>query len=194
MGCHSGLPAVFSASGSRKDPLTTFLFSTGIVSDVGDLVPTVSAQELNFQTDGPIICQALFQRLAPRAPQVGPAHDVCGDRIDDYFDVYMPPWTVIPTIPVPASPFFTSDGPSCTLDNDTGAIDFIIEIDRPLYPDAWSIDPGGGVGALSGLDNDTGAIDFVRWGAVDVPSTCGPGNVDLDDFESRRSLYIGPID
>lgn len=40
-------------------------FTAGIVTDVGELSTTVSAQELNFQTDGPIICQALFQRLAP---------------------------------------------------------------------------------------------------------------------------------
>ncbi len=30
--------------------------------------PPVSAAELEFQTDGPIICQALFQRLAPKPP------------------------------------------------------------------------------------------------------------------------------
>jgi hypothetical protein len=45
---------------------------------------------------------------------------------------------------------------------------------------------------LSSLDNDTGAIDFVRWGAVDVPSHTNVGNIDLDDFESRSSLSLGP--
>jgi hypothetical protein len=53
---------------------------------------------------------------------------------------------------------------------------------------------GGCALALSGgLDNDTGAIDFVRWGAIDVPSDTGLGNLDLDDFESRSSLNIGPL-
>jgi hypothetical protein len=48
---------------------------------------------------------------------------------------------------------------------------------------------------LSNLDNDTGAIDFVRWGAIDVPSSPVPlGDIELDDFESRRSLSIGPLD
>jgi hypothetical protein len=46
---------------------------------------------------------------------------------------------------------------------------------------------------LASLDNDTGAIDFVRWGAVDVPSGSDVGNLDLDDFESRSSLLIGPL-
>lgn len=45
------------------------IFTAGIVTDVGELTTRISAEELCFQTDGPIICQALFQRLAPRAPQ-----------------------------------------------------------------------------------------------------------------------------
>lgn len=53
--------------------------------------------------------------------------------------------------------------------------------------------PPTGCLELSGLDNDTGAIDFVRWGAVDVPSNTDLGDLDLDDFESRRSLLIGPL-
>ena len=39
------------------------IFTAGIVTDVGELSTQISAEELNFQTDGPIICQALFQRL-----------------------------------------------------------------------------------------------------------------------------------
>lgn len=53
--------------------------------------------------------------------------------------------------------------------------------------------PPSGCESLSSLDNDTGAIDFVRWGAVDVPSDTDLGDLDLDDFESRRSLLIGPL-
>jgi len=71
-----GLPAVFTA---------------GIVTDVGELTAQVSPQELNFQTDGPIICQALFQRLAPRAPQYGAQINYAGDRLEVYFD---PAYTV----------------------------------------------------------------------------------------------------
>lgn len=66
-------------------------FTAGIVTDVGELTATVSAQELNFQTDGPIICQALFQRLAPRAPQYGAQINYAGDRLEIYFD---PAYTV----------------------------------------------------------------------------------------------------
>ena len=47
---------------------------------------------------------------------------------------------------------------------------------------------------LSNLNNDTGAIDFVRWGAIDVPSnTDDIGNLDLDDFESRRWLFLSDL-
>lgn len=62
------------------------VFTAGIVTDVGELSATISAQELNFQTDGPIICQALFQRLAPRAPQFGAQINYAGDRLEVYFD------------------------------------------------------------------------------------------------------------
>lgn len=67
------------------------IFSAGIVTDVGVLNERISAQELNFQTDGPIICQALFQRLAPRAPQYGAQINYAGDRLEIYFD---PAYTV----------------------------------------------------------------------------------------------------
>lgn len=67
----SGQPAVFSA---------------GIVTDAGVLSAQVSAVDLNFQTQGPIICQALFQRLAPRAPQYGAQINFAGDRLEIYFD------------------------------------------------------------------------------------------------------------
>jgi hypothetical protein len=67
------------------------VFTAGIVTDVGELTVRVSAQELSFQTDGPIICQALFQRLAPRAPQYGAQINYAGDRLEVYFD---PAYTV----------------------------------------------------------------------------------------------------
>jgi hypothetical protein len=67
------------------------IFTAGIITDVGTLGVNVSAQDLNFQTDGPIICQALFQRLAPRAPQYGAQINYAGDRLEVYFD---PAYTV----------------------------------------------------------------------------------------------------
>lgn len=67
------------------------VFTAGIVTDVGELTEPVSAEELSFQTDGPIICQALFQRLAPRAPQFGAQINYAGDRLEVYFD---PAYTV----------------------------------------------------------------------------------------------------
>ncbi|MEW6250846.1 MAG: hypothetical protein AB1716_09375 [Planctomycetota bacterium] len=67
------------------------VFTAGIVTDVGELTVQISAQELNFQTEGPIICQALFQRLAPRAPQYGAQINYAGDRLEIYFD---PAYTV----------------------------------------------------------------------------------------------------
>lgn len=67
------------------------IFQAGIITDVGELSVQVSAAELNFQTEGPIICQALFQRLAPRAPQYGAQINYAGDRLEIYFD---PAYTV----------------------------------------------------------------------------------------------------
>lgn len=62
------------------------IFRAGIVTDAGEVTVQVSATELNFVTDGPIICQALFQRLAPRAPQYGAQINYAGDRLEVYFD------------------------------------------------------------------------------------------------------------
>ncbi len=62
------------------------IFTAGIVTDVGELMAYVSAEELNFQTEGPIICQALFQRLAPFALSYGADILYAGDRLLIYFD------------------------------------------------------------------------------------------------------------
>jgi hypothetical protein len=43
--------------------------AVGVVTERADTLNLLpSSSELFFQTDGPIICQALFQRLAPRPP------------------------------------------------------------------------------------------------------------------------------
>jgi hypothetical protein len=62
------------------------IFTAGLVSDVGRLSVQISAQELGFQTHGPIICQALFQRLAPHAAQYGAQIVYAGDRLEITFD------------------------------------------------------------------------------------------------------------
>ncbi|MCK6455714.1 MAG: hypothetical protein L6Q92_04190 [Phycisphaerae bacterium] len=83
-----GFPGFFQPFNYANQPAQ---FTAGIVTDVGELTTQVSAAELNFQTDGPIICQALFQRLAPRAPQYGAEINYAGDRLEIYFD---PAYTV----------------------------------------------------------------------------------------------------
>ncbi len=70
------------------------IFTAGIVTDVGELLAQISSQELHFQTEGPIICQALFQRLAPHAPQYGAQINYAGDRLEVYFD---PAYTIQPS-------------------------------------------------------------------------------------------------
>lgn len=62
------------------------IFTTGIVTDIGELTAWVSAVELNYQTEGPIVCQALFQRLAPFAPAYGADILYAGDRLLIYYD------------------------------------------------------------------------------------------------------------
>lgn len=70
------------------------VFTAGIVTDVGELTAQISAAELNFHTDGPMICQALFQRLAPNTPPLGAHINFAGDRLEIYFD---PAYTVLPS-------------------------------------------------------------------------------------------------
>ena len=64
------------------------LNSTGTFTNTN--VINVSAAELNFQTDGPIICQALFQRLAQGRRNTAQIN-YAGDRLEVYFD---PAYTV----------------------------------------------------------------------------------------------------
>ncbi|MEX2242983.1 MAG: hypothetical protein WD716_03955 [Fimbriimonadaceae bacterium] len=45
------------------------------------------------------------------------------------------------------------------------------------------------VKGLLSLDNDTGAIDFTKWGVIDG-NFPNPDLLELDDFESRRSLNV----
>ncbi len=148
------------------------IFTAGIVTDVGELTEVVSAQELNFQTDGPIICQALFQRLAPRAPQYGAQINYAGDRLEVYFD---PAYTVTQggiifgtsscspgcsgTLEIPPTP----PPPSLPGDmNCDGVVDFL---DINAFVLAIS-DPGAYQAAYPGCDimngdcNGDGLVDF----------------------------------
>jgi len=47
------------------------------------------------------------------------------------------------------------------------------------------------VSTLTGLQNHVSSVDFVRLGALSV-KTGASGRLSFDDFESRRSSYIGP--
>jgi hypothetical protein len=50
---------------------------------------------------------------------------------------------------------------------------------------------GTSVGVLSNLDNSVSSVDFVRLGALSV-KTAASGTLYWDEFESRRSSFIGP--
>ena len=80
---HAAFPGFFDPFDRAGQPA---IFTAGVVTDVGELSVQISSQELNFQTEGPVICQALFQRLAPRAPQYGAQINYAGDRLEVYFD------------------------------------------------------------------------------------------------------------
>lgn len=142
------------------------MFTAGIVTDVGELSTTVSAQELNFQTDGPIICQALFQRLAPRAPQYGAQINFAGDRLEVYFD---PAYTVTQggiifgtTSPSPglSGTITTPPLPSIHVPSDYNNDDHVDGLDyevwRNEFGNATSVADGNG-------DGLTDAADYVVW-------------------------------
>ena len=74
--------AFFSPMDATGQPA---VFTAGIITDVGVLTAQVSSQEL-FLPSGPIICQALFQRLAPQAPAFGASLHNLGDSLAVTFD------------------------------------------------------------------------------------------------------------
>ncbi len=152
---YEGLPAVFTA---------------GIVTDVGELTVQVSAEELNFDTDGPIICQALFQRLAPRAPQYGAQINYAGDRLEVYFD---PAYTL-----APSGISFGTTSPS------EGCSGQLLAAGGP-DPCPGDIDHDGDV------DLDDLSVVLVAFGTVEgdpnythIADLDGDGDVDLDDLST----------
>ncbi|HKI02825.1 MAG TPA: S-layer homology domain-containing protein [Thermoanaerobaculia bacterium] len=46
---------------------------------------------------------------------------------------------------------------------------------------------------LTTLDNDTGSINYSRWGTATGVDAGTSGQIDMDDFASQRSGYMGPI-
>jgi hypothetical protein len=159
-------PGVFPPMNYQNQPA---VFTAGIVTDVGELTAQVSASELNFQTDGPIICQALFQRLAPRAPQYGAQINYAGDRLEVYFD---PAYTVTQggiifgttsqgqgaqgfmIVPPPQPPQILGDMNGDGVANGADIQPFIDAIMDPLH---WNQNhPGGNM--LNGDFNGDGAV------------------------------------
>ncbi len=156
------------------------IFTAGIVTDVGELSVQVSAQELNFQTDGPIICQALFQRLAPHAPQYGAQINYAGDRLEVYFD---PAYTVIQGGVIFGT---TSTSPGCSGEiqipagslpgdmNCDGVVDF-----GDINPFILALtDPAGYAAAYPNCPLSNGDIN-------------GDGRVDFGDINPFIGLLIG---
>lgn len=152
------------------------VFTAGIVTDVGELRVEVSAQELDFQTEGPIICQALFQRLAPRAPQYGAQINYAGDRLEVYFD---PAYTV-----TQGGIIFGTDssGPGCT-----GAVQSGEGGQNPC-PEDLDGDGSVGLGDLSMLLSafGSGAGDPNYMPAADLN---GDGVIGLNDLAALLAAY-----
>ncbi|MBU0638012.1 MAG: hypothetical protein KKB50_04045 [Planctomycetes bacterium] len=65
------------------------VFRAGFVTGAGKVVAQVSAEDLNFQTDGPHIAQLLWEQLVWQAPNYGVDVLYAGDRLDFFFDPEM---------------------------------------------------------------------------------------------------------
>ncbi len=162
----------FDPLGYQNQPA---VFTAGIITDVGTLTTNVSAAELNFQTDGPIICQALFQRLAPRAPQYGAQINFAGDRLEVYFD---PAYTVAQggVIFGTTSKLPGASGEVETLPNTPPTRPGDLNCDGVV--DFFDIDPF--VTALSGPDAYQAAYPDCNWLSADCD---GDGDVDFFDID-----------
>jgi hypothetical protein len=66
---------------------TLAIFTGGIVTDLGEYSVRISAEELDFRTDGPTIVAALYERLVRPARKLGAALVLAADdRLEIYFD------------------------------------------------------------------------------------------------------------
>jgi hypothetical protein len=79
-----------------------FDVGSALLSDasLGTTGSLFTAQELYLASDGPIICQALFQRLAPRAPANGAQVNSAVDR----FIIFYEPGPIVPLPGAGATP------------------------------------------------------------------------------------------
>lgn len=72
------------------EPITPWgesaVFTGGVVTDRGEYWVSVSAEELDFRTDGPAIAAALYERLVRPARKLGAELLLSGDRLEVYFD------------------------------------------------------------------------------------------------------------
>lgn len=62
------------------------VFTAGVVTDLGRAEVSITSQEINFQTDGFIICDELFHRLQGQAAQIGAFLVPLGEEIQVDFD------------------------------------------------------------------------------------------------------------
>jgi hypothetical protein len=155
------------------DPLngaSEMFFSLTIFTEVGELSTRVTAAELNFQTEGPIICQALFQRLAPRAPQYGARVEYAGDRLEVYFNPVQP--NFIPPRGIQMSTNsrgrITGLGPEVLIDWDPGLLDCPADFNH------------------DGNRDPDDLADFITCFFLDVhlPGTCPGADFNSDDSET----------
>jgi hypothetical protein len=56
----------------------------------------------------------------------------------------------------------------------------------------WLNNPATPTANLTGIDNDLQKVDWVALGATNSIDTGTRGTYYFDEFESRRSSYIGP--
>lgn len=86
----AGMQAGQSAFEGFFDPFDSngqpAMFTAGVVTDLGFISASVWADQLNFQTDGPNICNALFNQLAWQMPLIGAEMFLLGDRLEVVFD------------------------------------------------------------------------------------------------------------
>ena len=136
-------------------PFQPAVFTAGVVTDVGELTAMVSAQELSFQTDGPIICQALFQRLAPRAPQYGAQINFAGDRLEVYFD---PAYTV-----TQGGIIFGTTSPSPGMSGTINTPPFIPAMPSGDYNSNGTVDAADYVVWRNALGSTYSQLDYDAW-------------------------------
>ncbi len=150
------------------------VFSAGIVTDVGTFTVQISAAELNFQPDGPIICQALFERLGPRVAQYGAQINYAGDRLEVYFD---PAYTVSQ-----GGILFGTNSPSA------GCSGAVRSVPPPAPPCPGDVDGDGDVD-LSDLSTLLAHFGVTTGATRADGDLDADGDVDLSDLSSLLARF-----